>query len=275
MHDKFKRPFQSPKAGANDRHRRQIAAEAARRIYAVVGPREGESLLREASEAEYYTAKRKAAAVLGHRVRPGDLPSDAEVRAAVLALARTRGGPGEGQGPDPDDDDPPEPIGAHLDRFAVYKLRLDPLAAVKQGAKYHPEGDALYHSLQVYGLAHEARPYDEEFLIAALLHDVGKAIDPADHVGAGLDALRGTLTERSAWLIAHHMDILALRKGTLDLRARQALEASEWYEDLVLLRELDEAGRVPGAEVGTVAEALAYLRGLEAEDYLRDGDDRG
>ena len=270
MHDKFKRPFQSSKTGPNDRLRRQIAAEAARRIYDVLGPREGESTLREATEAEYYTAKRKAAAVLGHRVRPGDLPSDAEVRAAVLALARSRGGPGPDQGPDPDDDGPPAHLGEHVDRFAVYKLRLDPLAAVKQGAKYHPEGDALYHSLQVFGLARDARPYDEEFLIAALLHDVGKAIDPSDHVDSGLDALRGTLTERSAWLIAHHMDILALRKGALDLRIRQAIEASEWFEDLTLLRDLDEAGRVPGAEVCTVEEALAYLRGLEAEDYLRD-----
>ena len=66
----------------------------------------------------------------------------------------------------------------HLDRFAIYKMRLEPLEAVKQNPKYHPEGDALYHSLQVFERAREARPYDEEFLLAALLHDVGKAIDP-------------------------------------------------------------------------------------------------
>ena len=41
------------------------------------GPAPGEpsGRLREATEAEFYTAKRKAAAVLGHTVRPGDLPS--------------------------------------------------------------------------------------------------------------------------------------------------------------------------------------------------------
>ena len=54
--------------------------------------------------------------------------------------------------------------------------------------------DALYHSLQVFELAREERPYDEEFLLAALLHDVGKAIDPHDHVATGVEALRGSLS---------------------------------------------------------------------------------
>ena len=40
----------------------------------------------------------------------------------------------------------------------------------------HPKGDALYHSLQVYDLACDEMPYDEEFLLAALLHDVGKGL---------------------------------------------------------------------------------------------------
>ena len=39
-------------------------------------------------------------------------------------------------------------------------------------------------------------------------------------------------------------------------------------EDLALLRELDERGRVAGAPVETLDEALDYLRGLEREDYL-------
>ena len=54
----------------------------------------------------------------------------------------------------------------------------------------------------------------------------------------------------------------------LSVRARQALEASEFLDDLKLLRDLDDAGRVPGAPVGTIDEALDYLRGLEDEEYL-------
>jgi hypothetical protein len=35
------------------------------------------------------------------------------------------------------------------------------------------------------------------------------------------------------------------------------------FEDLMLLRELDDRGRVSGATVGTVDEALDFLRELE------------
>ena len=273
MHDKFKKRYQAPKAG--ERVRQQIAIEAARRMFESIGPEAGDpsGRLREATESEFYTAKRKAAAVLGHRVRPGDLPSDSEVRAQVIAQARSREGldDPEDAGPDAAEDEPerePAAMADHLDRFAIYRMRLAPLESVKQSPKYHPEGDALYHSLQVFERAREARPYDEEFLLAALLHDVGKAIDPSDHVAAALDALRGAVPERTLWLIGHHMDLLASRERALSARARRELELSENLEDLKLLRDLDNDGRVPGTPVGTVDEALAYLKGLEDEAYL-------
>ncbi|MDB5349386.1 MAG: hypothetical protein JWN86_633 [Planctomycetota bacterium] len=153
-----------------------------------------------------------------------------------------------------------------LDRFELFRMLLQPLEGVKQSAKWHPEGDALYHSLQVFELAREERPYDEEFLIAALLHDVGKAIDPSNHVEAALQALEGTITERTEFLIAHHMDAHAYQDGTLGARARTRLQNHEDFEDLMLLRELDRRGRVSGALVGELSEALAFIRDLEDTD---------
>jgi hypothetical protein len=153
----------------------------------------------------------------------------------------------------------------HIDRFDLFRMLLAPLEDVKQNPAYHPEGDALYHSLQVFELARFERGYDEEFLLAALLHDVGKGIDPADHVAAGLAALEGSITPRTEFLIAHHMNAHRYRDGTLGHRAKGRLAASEDFEDLMLLSDLDKAGRRRGVQVCGLEEALAFIREL-AED---------
>jgi predicted HD phosphohydrolase/predicted nucleotidyltransferase len=150
-----------------------------------------------------------------------------------------------------------------IDPHQMFRMLLLPLEEVKQSPRYHPEGDVLYHSLQVFELAKEHRPYDEEFLLAALLHDIGKGLDPGDHVAAGLDALEGLITERTAFFIAHHMDAHELKLGRLPPVLKQELKASPDFEDLMLLRELDDAGRVPGAVVCTLDEALQFIRELE------------
>jgi hypothetical protein len=151
---------------------------------------------------------------------------------------------------------------SRLDRFQVYEALLLPLEHVKESREHHPEGDALYHSLQVFALARDALPYDEEFLLAALLHDVGKAIDRKDHVAAALEALDGHITPRTAWLIEHHAEAHALGDGTLGVRARRRLEASEDFDELMLLRRCDAAGRQVGVPAPDVDEALDYLREL-------------
>ena len=147
-----------------------------------------------------------------------------------------------------------------VDRFQVYRSLLLPLEDVEQSRKYHPEGDALYHSLQVFELARDMQPYDEEFLLAALLHDVGKAIDPDDHVEAGLEALDGYITDRTAWLIEHHMEAHRIHDGSIGYRARRRLAESEDYPDLLLLGECDRDGRVPGMIVSDLDEVLDDLR---------------
>lgn len=149
-----------------------------------------------------------------------------------------------------------------VDRFRVFESLLLPLENVKQNPQWHPEGDALFHSLQVFHLAQVELAYDEEFLTAALLHDVGKAIDPHDHVAAGLEALAGFITERTAWLIAHHMEGQEALAGTLGARAKRRLQENESYEELLLLARCDRRGRVPGGTAPELTEALDYLRDL-------------
>ncbi len=153
-----------------------------------------------------------------------------------------------------------------VDPYQLFRLLLLPLENVKQNAKYHPEGDVLYHLLQVFELARDERPWDEEFILAALLHDVGKGIDPYDHVGAAMQALDGLITPRTAFLIENHMLAQEYKSGTLGFKARKRLEESADFEDLLLLRELDTRGRVSGITVPTVDEALDFLKQLERDN---------
>lgn len=146
------------------------------------------------------------------------------------------------------------------DRFQVYAGLLLPLETIEQDRRYHPEGDVLYHSLQVYGLACDQRPYDEDFLLAALLHDVGKGIDPGDHVQAGLEALDGFISERTAWLIEHHMLAHAIHDHSIGARKHRRLRENPSYGELLLLGECDRQGRQTGVITEDLDDVLAYLR---------------
>ena len=53
-------------------------------------------------------------------------------------------------------------------------------------------------------------------------------------------------------------------RQALGVRARRRLEASEDFEDLLLLAQCDDQGRQRGVEVPDVEDALEYLRELAA-----------
>jgi len=150
-----------------------------------------------------------------------------------------------------------------VDPFQVFEFLLLPLENVKQNPTYHPEGDALYHSLQVFDLACDQLPYDEEFLLAALLHDVGKGIDRHDHVQAGLEALHELISERTYWLIKHHMLAHQIQDGSIGARKLRRLRENESFDELVLLGECDRGGRKCGVETTDLNDALDYIRNLE------------
>ncbi len=195
---------------------------------------------------------------LAHHVFKSSITGKAIERASIAELEMLL----EDQYPDLQIDSSIADLEDQPDRFQLFTGLLLPLENVKQSPKYHPEGDVLYHSLQVYDLARDALPYDEEFLLAALLHDVGKGIDPDDHVVSGLEALQGFISERTAWLIEHHMDAHKINDGTLGIRAKRRLREHESYEDLILLGECDRMGRVPGVQTSDLDEALGYIRDI-------------
>lgn len=127
------------------------------------------------------------------------------------------------------------------------------LDGVEQDPLHHPEGDALTHSLQVFDAALEDTD-DGELLAAALLHDVGKAIQNRGHARIGAHLLSGLLPRRSVWLIQHHMDLL-YSPG----RTRRRWRGTTRLAELERLRAWDLAGRDSDALVMTPQDAVDML----------------
>lgn len=139
---------------------------------------------------------------------------------------------------------------------------LEALDGVDQDPRHHPEGDALFHSLQVFdhALADDAHP---ALLAAALLHDVGKATAGRDHAQVGADLL-DDVPELTRWLVAHHLDLLRWPAQT-----RRWLAGTDRLADLERLRRYDLRGRDPRARVRSPEEAVSIA--LEALDGWSDG----
>jgi len=130
---------------------------------------------------------------------------------------------------------------------------LTSLDGVRQHPRYHPEGDALYHSLQVFQLAHHACD-DPALWAAALLHDIGKKRNTHHHAQIGADELEGLLSPRIVWLIRHHLHLLIAPK-----RTRRWLRNTPQLRELDLLRAWDLKGRSRHTTVMTPTEAINIL----------------
>ena len=132
---------------------------------------------------------------------------------------------------------------------------LNDLDGVMQDPVWHPEGDALFHSLQVWAHARQATD-DPELWAAALLHDVGKGMGQ-DHERIGAQLLDGWVSDRVCWLVLHHLDLM--RQPT---KIKRKYRGSKRLTDLVALRKWDEAGRDKYATVASVQQAMTSIAGV-------------
>lgn len=140
------------------------------------------------------------------------------------------------------------------------------LDGVRQNPRYHPEGDALFHSLQAFDLARRETD-DRALWAAALLHDVGKAVSSPDHDAIGADLLDGLVAPRVVWLVRHHLDLLDAPGVT-----KRRYRGTSALQDLQRLRRWDVRGRSPSASVLDPEAALGVLLdGLDLATLAPDG----
>uniref|UniRef100_UPI00025582D2 HD domain-containing protein n=1 Tax=Microbulbifer agarilyticus TaxID=260552 RepID=UPI00025582D2 len=135
---------------------------------------------------------------------------------------------------------------------------LHDLDGVQQNPKYHPEGDALFHSLQTFDLAYR-NSTSPMLWTAALLHDVGKAVDTRGHERIGAEMLSGVVCDEVIWLVRHHLDLMRAPRHT-----RHKYVGQPRFSRLQQLRRFDVEGRDPKAHVITPEEALTILMAYDS-----------
>jgi predicted HD phosphohydrolase len=86
--------------------------------------------------------------------------------------------------------------GEHVDRILAHLKLLD-------GDDGGFAVDRLEHSLQTATRAHRAGQ-DEEYVVCALLHDVGDILLPASHAELGAAILKPYVSERNHWMMEKH-----------------------------------------------------------------------
>lgn len=109
--------------------------------------------------------------------------------------------------------------------------------------KHHPETSLLSHSLQVF--KHACRESNDiDLILAALLHDVGKPIEPLGHDKVGADMIRPFVSAKTFFLVEQHMRIKTLLNGTMKKHSKvKELSGHPFLPELIMMCRWDLMGR--------------------------------
>ncbi len=92
--------------------------------------------------------------------------------------------------------------------------------------------DRLEHSLQTATLA-ERDGRDEEYVLCALLHDIGDTLAPLNHAAVGAAILRPFVSDANFWMLEHHgifQGYYFWQHIGLDPNAREAFRGSPYFD---------------------------------------------
>ena len=162
---------------------------------------------------------------------------------------------------------------------------IDGLAGLPYGGE---PVDQRQHALQSAALA-QAEGADDELILAALLHDIGRAKSVArkyrgaGHDEAGQKFCREILSERVAWLVGSHAQAkrylvttlpeyaslltpasvrsLEVQGGRMTPDEVRRFEAHPWSKDALRLRRWDDGAKDPTAPGVDLDEMIALYAG--------------
>jgi predicted HD phosphohydrolase len=95
--------------------------------------------------------------------------------------------------------------------------------------------DRLAHSLQSATRAHRDQR-DEEYVVCALLHDIGESLGPFNHGEVAAAILKPFVSEANYWMLAHHPIFQVYFYGKhvgLDPNERDGFISSPYYDRTV------------------------------------------
>jgi predicted HD phosphohydrolase len=93
-----------------------------------------------------------------------------------------------------------------------------------------------------------------------MLHDIGKCIDSKGHDQYAMDILDGYVSEKTLWLINHHMRIWYFLTGEMKkLKKVKDFYTHEWFKDVVLLARWDKLARNPNKKIKYNREKLMSI----------------
>ena len=102
-----------------------------------------------------------------------------------------------------------------------------------QGPRFGYQVDRYRHSLQS-ATRTLRNGEDTEMVVAALLHDVGDVVAPANHSAVAAEILKPYVSDRTHWIVRHHgvfQGYYFFHHLGGDRDAREAFLDHEWFDD--------------------------------------------
>ncbi len=130
----------------------------------------------------------------------------------------------------------------------VYFDLIEALDGVAQRPIWHPEGDALQHTLQVFYLAIK-ETNDIDLLWACLLHDVGKAVVGKMHEFHSVKMIENIVSYKTKIIVKEHMRIKKYIEGKMKrpFKCDQMIN-NPYFKELIMISRYDNLGRNPNVK---------------------------